>query len=48
MVKFMGDDPFIGASHKTLGGATVVSSNLCWENVEIDGVDADVNQKHKP
>ncbi|CAL0322721.1 unnamed protein product [Lupinus luteus] len=41
LVLFVGDDLFISASHKTLGGAIVVSSTLRWESVEIDCVDAD-------
>ncbi|KAI4322825.1 hypothetical protein L6164_022482 [Bauhinia variegata] len=43
LVHFIGDDLFIRASHRTLGGAIVVSSTLCWDSVEIDCVDADGN-----
>ncbi|KAF7822861.1 UHRF1-binding protein 1-like [Senna tora] len=41
LVQFVGDDLFISATHRTLGGAIVVSSTLHWESVEIDCVDAE-------
>ncbi|QHO12603.1 uncharacterized protein DS421_15g508370 [Arachis hypogaea] len=41
LVQFIGDDLFINAAHKTLGGAIVVSSTLRWESVQIDCVDAE-------
>ena len=41
LVQFVGDDLFISATHRTLGGAVVVSSTLHWESVEIDCVDAE-------
>ncbi|XP_061341796.1 uncharacterized protein LOC133288116 isoform X1 [Gastrolobium bilobum] len=41
LVQFVGDDLFTSASHRTLGGAIVVSSTLLWESVEIGCVDAE-------
>ena len=41
LVQFIGDDLFISATHRTLGGAIVVSSSLRWESIEIDCVDAE-------
>ncbi|XP_057454371.1 uncharacterized protein LOC130745938 isoform X2 [Lotus japonicus] len=41
LVQFVGDDLFISATHRTLGGAVVISSTLCWESVEIDCVDSE-------
>ncbi|KAF7833878.1 amino-terminal region of chorein, A TM vesicle-mediated sorter [Senna tora] len=41
LVQFIGDDLSICATHKTLGGAIVVSSKLQWESVKIDCVDAE-------
>ncbi|KAK7262649.1 hypothetical protein RJT34_30224 [Clitoria ternatea] len=41
LVQFVGDDLFISATHRTLGGAIVVSSTLSWESVEIDCMDTD-------
>ncbi|XP_028807726.1 uncharacterized protein LOC114762416 isoform X3 [Neltuma alba] len=46
LVQFIGDDLFISATHRTLGGAVVVSSALCWHSVEIDCVDAEVHLAH--
>ncbi|KAI4333806.1 hypothetical protein L6164_018568 [Bauhinia variegata] len=43
LVQFIGDDLFIHASHRTLGGAIAVSSTLRWDSVEIDCADADGN-----
>ncbi|XP_058756498.1 uncharacterized protein LOC131629740 isoform X1 [Vicia villosa] len=41
LVQFVGDDLFTSATHRTLGGAIVVSSSLRWESVEISCVDAE-------
>ncbi|KAL5978181.1 hypothetical protein ACLOJK_029298 [Asimina triloba] len=41
LVQFAGEDLFVKVSHRTLGGAIVVSSNLHWESVQVDCVDAD-------
>ncbi|KAJ1441910.1 Vacuolar protein sorting-associated protein 13, N-terminal domain [Sesbania bispinosa] len=41
LVQFVGDGLFISATHRTLGGAIVVSSTLHWESVEIDCVDSE-------
>ncbi|XP_058730517.1 uncharacterized protein LOC131602429 isoform X1 [Vicia villosa] len=41
LVQFIGADLFISATHRTLGGAIVVSSTLHWESVEIDCVDSE-------
>ncbi|XP_013456723.2 uncharacterized protein [Medicago truncatula] len=41
LVQFVGDDLFFNATHRTLGGAIVVSSTLRWESVEIDCVDSE-------
>ncbi|GAU41308.1 hypothetical protein TSUD_93880, partial [Trifolium subterraneum] len=41
LVQFVGDDLFFNATHRTLGGAIVVSSTLRWESVEIDCADSE-------
>ncbi|CAJ1956800.1 unnamed protein product [Sphenostylis stenocarpa] len=41
LVQFVGDDLFTSATHRTLGGAIIVSSILRWESVEIGCVDAE-------
>ncbi|KAI9083050.1 hypothetical protein K1719_034954 [Acacia pycnantha] len=46
LVQFIGDDLFISATHRTLGGAIVVYSALRWQSVEIDCVDAEVPLAH--
>ncbi|XP_078432966.1 amino-terminal region of chorein isoform X2 [Wolffia australiana] len=39
LVKFTGEDLFIKVSHRTLGGAFAVSTNLNWGNVRVECVD---------
>ncbi|XP_020235272.1 uncharacterized protein LOC109815090 [Cajanus cajan] len=41
LVQFVGDDLFTNATHRTLGGAIIVSSILRWQSVEIGCVDAE-------
>ncbi|RDX88503.1 hypothetical protein CR513_29891, partial [Mucuna pruriens] len=41
LVQFVGDDLSVSATHRTLGGAIVVSSTLSWERVEIGCVDSE-------
>lgn len=41
LVQFVGDNLFTTATHRTLGGAIMVSSSLRWESVEIGCVDAE-------
>ena len=40
LAQFVGDDLSFSATHRTLGGAIVVSSTLNWETVVIDCVDS--------
>ncbi|XP_028192249.1 uncharacterized protein LOC114377963 isoform X1 [Glycine soja] len=40
LAQFVGDDLSFSATHRTLGGAIVVSSTLNWERVVIDCVDS--------
>ncbi|XP_068644395.1 uncharacterized protein [Aristolochia californica] len=40
LVQFGGDDLFVKVTHRTLGGAIVISSTLHWESVWVDCVDA--------
>ncbi|XVF34088.1 hypothetical protein REPUB_Repub18cG0027000 [Reevesia pubescens] len=47
LVQFIGNDMFLKVTHRTLGGAMVVSSTLCWENVQVDCVDTEGNIVHK-
>ncbi|KAK3199472.1 hypothetical protein Dsin_022887 [Dipteronia sinensis] len=47
LVQFIGEDLFIKVGHRTLGGATVVSSTLHWESVEVDCVDTEGNLAHE-
>ncbi|KAF6159237.1 hypothetical protein GIB67_032008 [Kingdonia uniflora] len=47
LVKFGGEDLFIKVSHITLGGAIAVSSNICWEIVQVDCVDGDGSLAHE-
>ncbi|XP_027910056.1 uncharacterized protein LOC114169213 isoform X2 [Vigna unguiculata] len=41
LVQFVGDDFFVSATHRTLGGAIAVSSTLNWERVQIDCLDSE-------
>ncbi|XP_027354555.1 uncharacterized protein LOC113864716 isoform X1 [Abrus precatorius] len=41
LLQFVGDDLYASATHRTFGGAIVVSSTLTWESVEIDCVDTE-------
>ncbi|KAK7342552.1 hypothetical protein VNO80_25507 [Phaseolus coccineus] len=41
LVQFVGDDLFVSATHRTLGGAIAVSSTLVWERVQIDCLDSE-------
>ncbi|QCD87190.1 Vacuolar protein sorting-associated protein 13 [Vigna unguiculata] len=41
LVQFVGDDFFVSATHRTLGGAIAVSSTLNWERVQIDCRDSE-------
>ncbi|KAF9588778.1 hypothetical protein IFM89_015505 [Coptis chinensis] len=43
LVQFVGEDLFVKASHRTLGGAMAVTSNVCWENIRVDCADADAD-----
>ncbi|XP_010240956.1 PREDICTED: uncharacterized protein LOC104585692 isoform X2 [Nelumbo nucifera] len=43
LVQFVGEDLFIKVTHRTLGGAIAVSSNIRWESVRVDCVDAEGN-----
>ncbi|KAL4554897.1 hypothetical protein LXL04_037506 [Taraxacum kok-saghyz] len=36
LVEFFGDDLFMEVTHRTLGGAMAISSNLRWEKVQVD------------
>ncbi|XP_054812762.1 uncharacterized protein LOC129313560 [Prosopis cineraria] len=47
LVQFVGDDLFISATHRTLGGAVVVSSALRWQSVKIDCADAEPHLAHE-
>ncbi|KAF5948784.1 hypothetical protein HYC85_014741 [Camellia sinensis] len=47
LVQFLGEDLFIKVTHRTLGGAIVISSNLRWESVEVDCADTDGNLAHE-
>nr|KYP53472.1 hypothetical protein KK1_024610 [Cajanus cajan] len=43
LLQFVGDDLSVSATHRTLGGAVVVSSTLNWESVEINCMDSQDN-----
>ncbi|KAI4340058.1 hypothetical protein MLD38_024932 [Melastoma candidum] len=43
LAQFIGEDFSVKVSHRTLGGAMVVSSNLRWERVQVDCVDTGIN-----
>ncbi|OMP04511.1 UHRF1-binding protein 1-like protein [Corchorus olitorius] len=47
LVQFIGNTLFLKVTHRTLGGAIVVSSTLCWESVQVDCVDTEGNLVHK-
>lgn len=47
LVQFLGEDLFMKVTHRTLGGAIVISSNLRWESVEVDCADIDGNSAHE-
>ncbi|KAG9159588.1 hypothetical protein Leryth_013568 [Lithospermum erythrorhizon] len=39
LVQFVGKDLFTKVTHRTLGGAMAISSNLRWESIEVDCAD---------
>ncbi|CAA6668740.1 unnamed protein product [Spirodela intermedia] len=41
LVKFSGEDLFVKVSHRTLGGAFAISTNLHWGSVGVECVDAE-------
>lgn len=47
LVQFVGEDLFVKVSHRTLGGAMVISSNVRWESVEVDCADTESNLSHE-
>jgi hypothetical protein len=47
LVQFLGKDLSVKVTHRTLGGAIAVSSNIYWENIEVDCVDTDVEHEHE-
>lgn len=47
LVQFLGKDLVVKVTHRTLGGAIAVSSNVYWENIEVDCVDTEVQQEHE-
>ncbi|XP_010466275.1 PREDICTED: uncharacterized protein LOC104746489 [Camelina sativa] len=47
LVQFLGKDLSVKVTHRTLGGAIAVSSNIYWENIEVDCVDTDVQLEHE-
>ncbi|XP_011620325.1 uncharacterized protein LOC18425873 [Amborella trichopoda] len=47
LVQFEGEDLFIGVTHRTLGGAVVVSSSIHWELVQVDCVDSEGLSSHE-
>ncbi|ESQ47809.1 hypothetical protein EUTSA_v10019934mg [Eutrema salsugineum] len=47
VVQFLGKDLSLKVTHRTLGGAIAVSSNIYWENIEVDCVDTDVQHEYE-
>lgn len=47
LVQFLGKDLSVKVTHRTLGGAVAVSSNIYWENIEVDCVDTDLQHEHE-
>ncbi|KAL3850820.1 hypothetical protein ACJIZ3_012702 [Penstemon smallii] len=47
LVRFMGEDLSIKVGHRTLGGATAISSTLRWERVEVDCADTSNIFRHE-
>ncbi|KAL0000941.1 hypothetical protein SO802_014722 [Lithocarpus litseifolius] len=47
LVQFLGDNLFVRVTHRTLGGAVVVSSTLHWESVQVDCVDTEGKLAHQ-
>ncbi|EOA33082.1 hypothetical protein CARUB_v10016419mg [Capsella rubella] len=47
LVQFLGKDLSVKVTHRTLGGAIAVSSNIYWENIEVDCVDTDIQDEHE-
>ncbi|XP_012443543.1 uncharacterized protein LOC105768260 [Gossypium raimondii] len=43
LAQFTGNNLFLKATHRTLGGAMAVSSTLCWESVQVDCVSTEGN-----
>ncbi|XP_076889635.1 uncharacterized protein LOC143540469 [Bidens hawaiensis] len=43
LVQFVGDDLFMEVTHRTLGGAMAISSNLRWDRVQVDCTETEAN-----
>lgn len=43
LVQFVGDDLFMEVTHRTLGGAMAISSNLRWDRVQVDCTETEGN-----
>ncbi|GAA0141357.1 hypothetical protein LIER_02516 [Lithospermum erythrorhizon] len=43
LVQFVGQDLFAKVTHRTLGGAMAISSDLTWESIEVDCADTSSN-----
>jgi hypothetical protein len=47
LVQFIGEDLYIKVSHRTLGGAIVISSSVYWQSVEVDCVETEGSLAHE-
>ncbi|XP_027063939.2 uncharacterized protein [Coffea arabica] len=47
LVQFSGDDLLIKVTHRTLGGAIMISSSIGWESVEVDCAETENNLPHE-
>ncbi|KAH9323271.1 hypothetical protein KI387_017910, partial [Taxus chinensis] len=43
LVQFLGAGLNIKVTHRTLGGAMVISSVLCWQSIQVDCVETELN-----
>ncbi|XP_074380204.1 uncharacterized protein LOC141721273 isoform X2 [Apium graveolens] len=47
LIQFVGENLSVRVGHRTLGGAIAISTNICWETVEVECADIDKNMAYE-
>lgn len=47
LVQFVGENLSVRVGHRTLGGAIAISTNICWETVEVECADIEKNMAYE-